>query len=237
MDTLQELSANGIVGVGPFPQDCGTACTALGTSNPAFYYVCPTASTCTETPESISQQVQNPVAMFSTDNNGVIVELPAVTTTGAPSVNGSMIFGIGTQSNNGLGSAKVFTVDQNTGNFTTVFKGTPSSNSFIDSGSNGIFFLDTTTTGIPVCGTSAKGFYCPNSAQNLTATQQGANGTTGTVSFSVANASTLFMSNNFAFNDLAGPNANTFDWGLPFFFGRNVYTGMQTATQSPYWAY
>jgi len=52
--------------------------------------------------------VQNPVTLFATDNNGVIIELPAVSGV-ETSVTGSLIFGIGTQSNNALGSATVYT--------------------------------------------------------------------------------------------------------------------------------
>ena len=63
-----------------------------------------------------------------------------------------------------------------------------------------------------------------------------------TVNLSVANATTLFNSGNFAFNNLAGPNGNstTFDFGMPFFFGRTVYYGIdQTATggQAPFVAF
>ena len=43
---------------------------------------------------------------FTGDNNGVILELAAVNSTAA-TVSGSLIFGIGTQSNNALGSAAV----------------------------------------------------------------------------------------------------------------------------------
>jgi len=243
MDDLNSLDANGILGVGPFRQDCGGACTLpLAAGNPGFYYLCP-SSTCTQTQQPVSQQLQNPVWLFPQDNTGVIVALPTVPPGGAPSVNGSMIFGIDTQSNNALGAAKVFTLNSS-GNFTTVYPasgGKSYSSSFIDSGSNGIFFLDSTTTAIPVCGSNASGFYCPSSTQNLSATQQGANGTSNTVNFSVANAMTLFNSNNFAFNDLGGPNANTFDWGLPFFFGRNVFNAIESQPTSagpgPFWAY
>src|SRR5215472_66761 len=35
-DTHQLLGANGILGVGPFVQDCGTQCTLTGTSNPGW---------------------------------------------------------------------------------------------------------------------------------------------------------------------------------------------------------
>jgi hypothetical protein len=240
-DTQQALMTNGILGVGPFRQDCGNFCAPLTTNNPGFYYSCPTASTCTVTTVNIPQQVQNPVWMFAVDNNGVIVELPSVPAAGAPSVNGSLVFGIGTQSNNGLGSAKVFTPDM-TGNFTTQYKGNPYPG-FIDSGSNGIFFLDPNKTGIPDCTGTSSGFYCPNSPQTISTTQQGANGTSNAVSFTVANALTLFNSKNFAFNDLAGHNPGTFDFGLSFFFGRNVYTAIEgqsipsTSLTGPFWAY
>ena len=60
-----------------------------------------------------------------------------------------------------------------------------------------------------------------------TATIQGANGKSASVNFGVGNADQLFASSNdSAFSTLAGPNPGTFDWGLPFFFGRNVYTAI-----------
>jgi len=239
-DTIASLGANGLLGVGNFAQDCGVACTTAGSSNPGLYYECP-SSGCIVTGESLSQQVQNPVALFPTDNNGVIIELPAVTTPEA-TVSGSLVFGIGTQSNNGLNGATVYALDQN-GNFTTTYNNQSYNQSFLDSGSNGLYFLTSSVTGIPVC-PDATFFYCPTSTQNLTATNQGSNGTSGQVKFSVANADNLFNSNAtaFVFVDLAGPNSLAgFDWGLPFFFGRNVFTAIEgTSTpggSGPYWAY
>jgi Protein of unknown function (DUF3443) len=76
-DDLASLRANGILGVGIFAQDCGSACTTRGASNPGVYYTCP-ASGCQVTTESLSDQVQNPVPLFAADNNGVIIELPSV---------------------------------------------------------------------------------------------------------------------------------------------------------------
>jgi hypothetical protein len=239
-DTLSALGANGLLGVGNFAQDCGGACVATGAGNPELYYECP-ASGCVVTGESLAQQVQNPVALFATDNNGVILELPAVTGPEA-SISGSLIFGIGTQSNNGLSGATVYTVDSD-GNFTTSYKSQPYNQSFLDSGSNGLYFLTSSASGIPVCPDAAF-FYCPSSTQNLSATNQGANGASGQVSFSVASADNLFNDNPsaFVFVNLGGPNSLPgFDWGLPFFFGRNVYTaieGMSTpGGNGPYWAY
>ncbi len=240
-DDLSTLLVNGILGVGTFAQDCGSACTLSGASNPGLYYACPSSTSCEVTTESVSSQVPNPVILFATDNNGVLIQLPSVS--GAEtSVTGSLIFGIGTQSNNALGSATVYTIDPSSGNFTTVFNGISySDSSFIDSGSNGLYFLDSHTTGIPTCA-DASYWYCPSTTQNLSATNQGTNGATGTVSFVVGNADTLTASpNDAAVNGLAGPNSGSFDWGLPFFFGRTVYTSIQgqntPAGQNPYWAY
>ena len=76
-DTLTSLGANGILGVGNFAQDCGGACVTTGPSNPGLYYECP-SSGCVVVAESLAQQVPNPVTLFPTDNNGVIIEIPAV---------------------------------------------------------------------------------------------------------------------------------------------------------------
>ena len=155
---LKGLGANGILGVGTFAQDCGTACTLTGSQNPGLYYTC-ASSGCQVTTESLTEQVQNPVTFFAADNNGVIVELPAVTGAEA-TVTGSLIFGIGTQSNNSLGNATVYTIDPSTGNISTVFNGkTFQDASFLDTGSNAIYFLDSTTIGIPAC-TDFTFWYC-----------------------------------------------------------------------------
>src|SRR5579864_6550908 len=90
MDTLQALGANGLLGVGLFAQDCGSACAQSGPGNPGLYYECP-SSGCQVTGEALAQQVQNPVAMFASDNNGVIIELPAVSSAAA-SLSGSLVF-------------------------------------------------------------------------------------------------------------------------------------------------
>jgi hypothetical protein len=238
-DTLDTLGANGVLGVGVFLQDCGPGCAVGGASNPGLYYTC-TASGCQTTVEPLGQQLQNPVSRFATDHNGLIVELPAVSPLGAATLSGSMVFGIGTQGNNALGSAVVFTVDGQ-GNFTTVYQGQSYGGSFLDTGSNGIYFLDSRTTNLPTCADTAD-FYCPVSPQVFSATHRGVNGTTGVVPFGVANADTLLNNLSLSvFSMLAGPNPGSFDWGLPFYFGRNVFTAIESqstpAGAGPYWAY
>lgn len=235
-DTLQTLGANGILGVGPYVQDCGAACEQGGAQNPGLYYTC-ASSTCQVTTETLAQQVQNPVAMFASDNNGVVIELPSVAGS-APTLSGSMVFGIGTQSNNGLGSAAIFPLNSS-GEFNTTYKG-QSYAAFVDSGSNAIFFLNQTTTGMPVCSDNS-GFYCPGSQTSESATTI-SGGTSSSVSFSVVSADSLFSNRlNYVFSTLAGPNPGIFDWGLPFFYGRNVYTAIESRSTpsgaGPFWAY
>jgi hypothetical protein len=265
-NTAALLGANGILGVGVEPTDCfyqgASACDpAFGLSSPPFpaYYTC-SRGACGPAFVGVSSQVVNPVALFSTDNNGVIVELPSVSGS-APSVTGSLIFGIGTQSNNQLPStATVFTLACD--DFTTVFDGQTygitnvstcaGAGSFIDSGSNGLYFPNAAK--IPACPSSTSvgnlsSFYCPSSTESLSATNEGANGTSKKTTFSVANAETLFTSastgSDAAIPGLAGTNPTGvgFDWGLPFFFGVNVYNAIDGqnvpsgAPPAPWWAY
>ena len=231
---LTSLGANGIVGIGFFIQDCGGACATSGSGNPGFYYSC-AGSACQVTGVSTAQQVQNPVAHFAHDSNGIMVSLPAASGS-VPSLSGSLVFGIGTQTNNALGSAETFHAD-NFGNLKTSFKNQTYAG-FIDSGSNAYFFLDSSTTGIPDCPSPENGFYCPSSPVNLSASNSDGT-TTNTVKFTIGNADQLFsVSANFVFPTLGGPNPSTFDWGLPFFFGRKVFIGIEPpAGTGPFWAY
>lgn len=237
--TLNDLGANGILGVGLFRQDCGNGCATSGASNPGMYFACSGAA-CQVTTASLAQQLQNPVWMFPQDNNGIVLQFPSVTPGGQATVNGVITFGIGSQSNNGLGGATVFTTDFS-GNFTTVYAGKSYSNSFIDSGSNGIFFLDSATTGFPLC-SSDSSFYCPAGTQNRNATHQGLNGKTAPVVFQIGNAETLLNTLAFsAFAEIGGPNAGGFDWGMPFFYGHTVFTAIENQMTpggtGPFWAY
>ena len=239
--SVTTFGANGILGVGPFIQDCGSGCTVLQAGVPPTYYTCPSTTGCTASATPLTLQVSNPVAAFSTDNNGVIIQVPSVSGTAA-SVSGYLIFGIGTEGNNGIGSAKVLTVDD-TGSLNTDYKGQTLAGSFIDSGSNGYFFDDRS---INPCTTNT-GFYCPSSTLNLTGTIVGINGATSGVNFTVVNADTLFSSSTTTIAAVAGlagsaSVANTssgggspltgFDWGLPFYYGRSVYTAIETKNTS-----
>jgi hypothetical protein len=225
---------NGVLGVGVFAEDCGAGC-ASSTTN-GHYFNC-TGSTCTGVAVALANQVQNPVsALPSADNNGVVVQLPSVPSGGAPYVFGLLVLGIDTQANN-ASTGKTAYPTSVTGNFSTFFNGA-SYSSFLDTGSNGLFFVD---SALPVCMTF---WFCPPATTPLTATNTGALGApSGQVSFNIGNASSLFATGNSVFAELGGPTmpAAGFDWGLPFFLGRNVFVGIEGKTSNlgagPYWAY
>jgi hypothetical protein len=231
MLTATSLRSNGILGVGPFTADCGSGCASAAL--PRWYYGCANGA-CMSSTLAVVQQVTQPVSRFATDNNGVVIELPALAAAGAPSVAGTMTFGIGSQSNNALGSAQVLPSNTLNGFVSTIFQGQTYSTSFIDSGSNGLFFV---SSSVPKCGL----WFCPSAAQSFTATITGNGGATNNVTFSIGNATSLFASGNNAFNNLAGSAANYFDWGLPFFFGRRVFTAIEAqvtpAGNGPYYAF
>jgi len=249
---VSALGANGILGVGLFKQDCGVNCVSTPPAN--MYYdagaACTQAS-CALIAVPLVNQVQNPVSLFAKDNNGVLVSLPSVGATGAVSVSGSLIFGIGTQSNNALGTAKVYTTD-GLGHFTATFTppggvATGYPQSFIDSGSNTFAFLDAATSGLTDCSTlvppGPAGFYCPASSTNFTVTNTGNNGVNAPVMFSIFSAQSLFTANPTftAFSNLGSPFAGAFDYGLPFFYGRSVFVGIEGQTTpggtGPFFAY
>jgi uncharacterized protein DUF3443 len=238
-NTVVMFGANGILGVGPFIQDCGSACVAAVTPL-TVYYSCPSPSTCAAANEGLTLQVQNPVTLFATDFNGVIIELPAVGAAGSTTISGSLVFGIGTRTNNGLGTATVLPEDPSTGWITGTYKGIAYIDGYLDSGSNGNFFTDSSLT---LC-TSNPNFYCPASTMSETATLKGTNAATLAAAFSVANADTLFSITSYtAFSNLGGTNSDTagFDLGLPFFYGHNVFTAIEGNTVSgnmgPFFAY
>lgn len=238
-NSVVAFGANGVLGVSIFREDCGPACVTV--ANPlgqGAYYGCP-ASGCIGSTIALAAQVQNPVYHFATNNNGVAVELPTISSAGQLSARGSLILGIGTQTNNQLSSATILTVGTS-GEFTTTYKGTMLTYSFIDSGSNAYFFNDST---LPACTTNV-GFYCP-ARTTLSAINTGKNGVVSNVSFDVADADALTRNNPTfsALPNIAGTNTLplSFDWGLPFFYGRRVYVAIEgqstSAGMGPFVAY
>jgi hypothetical protein len=244
LNSVGALGGNGLLGIGLFRQDCGTGC-APGNAVPAHdpYYSCTTSGSCAQISYAVAQQLQNVVAMFPVDNTGVLIQLPSVPANGQTSASGSLVFGIGTRSNNMLGNAQVFLADPATGNFrtTTTYGDLSEPASYIDSGSNAFFFNDASLTACP--GTPPSGFYC-SPVTTRTATMLGYNSNTPSFNYGFTIIDFGTFNGNFnASSAIGGPSGTcdnvttpcTFDWGLPFFYGRSVFFALegQTLNGSP----
>ena len=263
---------NGILGVGLFAEDCGATCEIFNTT---LYFNCdpsdtstpPQASPCVTTNALVAtEQLKNPVSLLPLDNNGLIVQLPRVSQGGAKSVEGNLILGIGTRSSADIGytdnsvetEIKTFlAAEENPGDnfayFKTIYRGTSYPNSFLDTGSNGLYFDAPSSSVIKDCSSlSAPWFFCPDSEMSLQGiTKSFDDSFSSIVNFKIIGLQDLFDPNrvfyNFGGDAGAGDgNANpdptiSFDWGLPFYLGRNVYHGINGKTSSlgtgPYWAY
>ncbi|MFM0401222.1 DUF3443 domain-containing protein [Paraburkholderia aspalathi] len=220
LNTAAALGANGVIGIGHTARDYPLAARQVLS---ATYYYCPSTSSCTGTRVPLDTQVMNPVADFTSDNNGTIIRLPALPADGQATATGELVFGVGTRQNNALPSmANIVPVDQN-GFFTTVYKGNTLTGVF-DSGTNVYNFPDAT---IPYAGV----WYTPSPALSLSAVLKATSGvgTPVTVPFSVGNGLSLRANLNAAYDSLGAKFSGGFMWGLPFFFGRSVYTVLEGA--------
>ncbi|MCM0081539.1 DUF3443 domain-containing protein [Geomonas sp. Red32] len=233
---------NGILGVNTQLTDCGTACVqhplnSSPTESLGRYYACSGTNNtnCVETRVQSANQVQNPVASLSQDNNGIQLIFPPVPFGGTTTVTGSMILGIGTQGNNTptTGQQTVFPVDS-TGDFATVYPPTSTANTwnaFLDTGSNAYYIPNANPGVLPPCSSPNSAWYCPPVTRALIGTAEGALGSPRQdVPFNVGNFIALFNTNNNVFSDIAGVSSFGFDWGLPFFLGRKTYFGYPSRT-------
>lgn len=217
-NSASALGANGILGIGPAPNDCGTLC-ATQTTSSNNYYACPNGNNanCAVTLVPVTQQVANPVHRFA-DSSGVSVQMPNVSSSGQASATGTLTFGLPDL------TGKTVMTSTTTGDVSATFLGR-NVTAFFDTGSNAYFFND---SGQTVCSRNTQ-FYCPSATASYSATLTGQNGTAGTVSMSVANADSLFANpSTFAFNNIAGPFGSSawLDIGMPHFYGKTIYFGM-----------
>jgi len=216
----QSVGFNAILGVGLKSNDGGT------------YYLC-TGSTCSSNSPSSSNQVNNPVSWLSDSNynNGVVLSMSAVgSASGSNSVTGGMTLGVDHiagvptpgSPNGGNMATGVRTFAASVSLFfDTTYNSTTYHSSFIDSGSNFWNFPDNSIT------QCSDGFYCAT-ASGLQATPSG--GTA--VSFDIGNANTVLNSNADAYNNIGVYWSSGFDWGMPFYYGRNVFHLIKAKTST-----
>lgn len=254
VNSVSTLQANGILGIGMVDVDCGITCETnsyLGMH--VVYYSCPTGgSACMAAAIPMPLQVRNPVASFAVDNNGTMISMPALPKLGANVAKGRLVFGIGTQSNNQLPpplTAGMYPVEIDSASpnylYVTVQVGAKSfPQSYIDTGSNAMFFDDATLS--RACSVSAGqqgNWYCPADTWRQTATLTAANGAQGSLNLAIDSADVLFNVGATAFANLggtAGQPAQTFALGMPFYYGRQVFTsiwGKPLSINGPWYAF
>lgn len=254
--TVKDFGTNGIIGIGTTTTDCGSYCTANGGSAAAIYYDCPATGCSSVIGRAANaaapfEQLPNPVAAFATDNNGTILSLPAVPQAGVATLTGTVTFGIGTQADNALtaGTLLPLTTSSNRlgpGVLSATYNGKTLTQSFFDSGSNDYFFIDTALT---PCDAAFTAFYCPAVPTLLSPVITATNGATTSGAFTLYNPHNVLAAANVAPGLGINPTlvkpplpfANSFDFGMPYFFGRNVYTAIEGrpagGQQGPYVAY
>lgn len=238
-DDVSKLGANGILGIGTSPQDCGEYCANV--QGNGYYYTY--TSSVSGTTVQLTDQLQQPVSRFASHNNGTIIELPTVPSDGAGLVKGWLVFGIGTSDNNSLGSAKVFQIAPSSGyaQFRTSYGAQTNLDGFIDSGSNALFFGSRASPAFTFCADDSA-WYCPATATQLDLTNSSLppGATSDTLSLSFTNATALFANSKaYAYGNLAGEigQSDLFDFGIPFFYGRRIFTGIAVGDELPYVAY
>lgn len=241
--TVQDFGANGIIGIGTTTTDCGSFCTTNGGSSGAIYYDCSSGGCGSIIGRAASaaapfQQLPNPVAAFATDNNGTIISLPSVPQRGVATLTGTVTFGIGTQTDNSLAAANVLPLTTSSsrlgaGLLTATYQGKQLTQSFLDTGSNDYFFIDTTLA--PCTDTDLTAFYCPAMPTLLSSLLTATNGATASGAFTLYSPLDVSGSSNVAPGLGVNPTlvtpplpfANSFDFGIPFFFGRTVFTAIE----------
>jgi hypothetical protein len=231
LGSVGSIGGNGIIGLSTFLADCGTSCAT--TTNNGMYFTCSGTnnSTCSSTRLAVAKQPQHLASYFSSYPGGTIITMPAVSG-GYNNLPGLLSFGVSSVPS----SYSTLTLNGN-GYFTAAYNGNSYTESYIDSGSNGVFIG--ASSDYTVCSGSASGFYCPSSSVAVSVTNVGS-GSTGsnTVTFTINNIQSMLSANPYgdAFPGLAGPATSgttvgdTVAWGFPFFFGRSVYTILQGTT-------
>ena len=259
INTVQDFGANGIIGIGTTATDCGSICAKAGNSgSAAIYYDCP-ATNCAHiialasTTSAPFAQLPNPVAAFAKDNNGTVITVPSVPQAGEALVTGSVTFGIGTQTNNALTATTLLGLTTSNSQYgpgilSAKFNNIVYDESFVDSGSNDYYFNDASLPNCPSSG-AFDGFYCPTAPTALAPIMTGTNGVNYTDNFILYNPNGVSNTANIAPGlgiDPALvtpplPFTNSFDFGVPFFFGRTVFTAIEGtnagSTAGPYVAF
>lgn len=217
---------NGILGIGVHKYDCSEC--AVNSSIDDEYFKCINSNTCSPSLMSLEYQVVNPISVLDSssneeginDGNGSAIVLPQIPAIGANYVSGYLIIGIGTRSNNTPSKNSVIIESDRNGYFDTFYDG-GMYRSHIDTGSN------KTMLPTPSRDLDCSEFKCFFSIFSLLAAQKVNNGESfKIVSLDHPEFQKGSVGNGDDDDDFPADNDRTFVWGLPFFYGKTVYTSI-----------
>ena len=270
VNTANDIRANGILGIGLFADDChSTSFSGLGAcstnGSPAAYYSCAN-TTCTAVgPGSTfaisGTTVANPVSAVG--RNGTSLTLNSGSTSNSTSVAGALNYGISTPPATVLVADPINAYITSTVNNVSYPVTNGGGGSYIDSGSNAIYFSNNTPAnsnagslpdqslpGIFTCPLTAKPFACTTAAGTLTLPTRMGSYTSPSGTFTVTpapfanDAQSMFNTSGgpayegLSIVDAAYTAPGIFAWGLPFFYSRTVYFGIYNGLAgTPYYGF
>lgn len=195
------------------------------------YYECG-ASDCTRfangtVPPEV--RVPNPVSRLPVHDNGEVFEIPQARAAVTDQIAGTLFFGVGTAADNRLDpSVQIVPLDAQ-GNFTTWFDGNTYPESYFDSGTQTLGFLD---PNLQTC-MSYSGDYCVARPSNLYQARLSGTAAATPVSnfFRISRQPGPAGQLRNVYDDIASVgSAGSFVWGLPFFIEKRVFVVQQGET-------
>lgn len=190
-----------------------------------------------------ANHLANPVAKFTTHNNGEVFNFRDADSHGEKAVKGTITFGIGTADNNRIDGAQYIPLDSN-GLFTTTFDGVTFPSSYIDSGTPQLILAD---PALSVCDTASSYYYDDAATHRSASLQENA----AAVALNAPSAAATPQGDPAVPVDVVVANRavacrpvhagvvggiaeisttqGKFVWGLPFFLGKRVFLVQQQA--------
>lgn len=204
------------------------------------YYSC-SASSCSAVNLTLAEKLPNPVAKLPTDANGYSIQMPSIPVSGANGVIGAFVLGIGTRPNNSL-PATVTTISLDSKQGFQLWLAGVVATALIDSGT-GVYALPKAQgLSLPTCAGFEAAVYCPSAATPLAILMKPSLSPTAIVGTNLTiGDGVAFLSNGMAASSTIATAvpATVISFGVdallgaPFFFGRNIYFGIEGQPVSP----
>lgn len=198
------------------------------------YYSCSTAS-CSAVTLTMAEKLPNPVSKLPIDANGYSIQMPSIPESGANGVAGAFVLGVGTRPNNSL-PATVTTIPLDSNQGFQLWMGGVAATALVDSGT-GVYALPKAQgLSLPTCAGPEAAVYCPANPMSLAILMKPSFSPTAVVGTNLTiGDGAAFLSNSMVASSTVATavpaTVSSFGvdalLGVPFFFGRNIYFGIE----------